>query len=257
MWEHLEVRLDHIVRRKTFCGWEIRPRYITNYELVLILKGKGNISINNDQFEVHGGDLICFRPGIKHSLSATEEPCMEFYGVHFTLPEGMDSIPLPDRMHLDSDRQVELLLKSALEAYRQRGTMAKWRQNLLMQQILYEIFAAMQTKVNPINKVRVQKVLDYIHKDPFREMNLGELLNLAGTGKTIFLEQFRNVTGLTPMQYITTLRLETARDLLVETNMPVAQIGERCGFSDPFYFSRCFKKQYTLSPMQYRSSHVI
>ncbi len=96
MWNHLEVELDYLVRRATFCGWQIAPRRISNYELVYVLRGQGDICLGSRQFTVRTGDLVCFCPGVLHSLSVARQPCMEFYGVHFTLPSDVDRLPLPE-----------------------------------------------------------------------------------------------------------------------------------------------------------------
>lgn len=80
------------------------------------------------------------------------------------------------------------------------------------------------------------------------------LLGQAGVQKTVFLQSFRRQTGTTPRQYILQLRLEYARDLMMETELPIGEIAERAGFSDPFYFSRCFRKHFGIVPSVYRQS---
>ena len=77
-------------------------------------------------------------------------------------------------------------------------------------------------------------------------------MQIAGIKKTLFLQEFRSVTGTTPNQYVTDQRLEYARELLMETDASVMQIARQCGFEDVFYFSRCFKKRFHLSPREYR-----
>ena len=108
----------------------------------------------------------------------------------------------------------------------------------------------------PAELIRIKKVLEHIHEDPARPFTLEELTARSGVKKTLFLQSFRRVTGTTPKQYILGLRLEYARDLLLETDVPVAQVAERCGFSDSFYFSRCFKNHFSTSPRQYRKEHA-
>lgn len=255
MWEHLEVEFDSFVKRATFCGWNIPRRYIRNHELVLITKGKGSICIENSLFEVMAGDLIYFYPGQAHSLTVTQEPCMEFYGVHFELPANMDKLPLPDICHPESILRLEALFKNLHDIHRQKQYLYKWRQNLILQHILCEIFLALHTPDEPMSIIRVRKALAYIHEDPCRTIRIETLLALAGVQKTVFMEAFRSVTGTTPCQYILNQRLEYARDLLLESTLSVAAIAEQCGFSDSFYFSRCFKKRYFLSPLQYRKQN--
>ncbi|MGN0999794.1 MAG: helix-turn-helix domain-containing protein [Faecousia sp.] len=254
MWAHFEVDLDYLVRRATFRGWEIPTRCISNYELVFVLKGQGDIVIENRHFTVQPGDLVCFRPGVRHSLCVTQEPYMEFYGVHFTLPEGVKQLPLPDLARMEPAVQLEALFKTLLEVYQKKAYLYQWRQNVLLQQILCEIFSVLHQENMPVEHARIKKVLELIHEDPARPFTLEDLTALSGVKKTLFLQSFRHVTGTSPKQYVIGLRLEYARSLLLETQMPVSQIAEQCGFSDPLYFSRRFKAQFSMSPQQYRKA---
>jgi len=254
MWEHFEAKLDYMIRRATFAGWEIAPRYIHNYELVFVINGYGNIKIEGKDYPVSTGDLICFRPGVKHSLNLTKEPYMEFYGMHFDISHEIR--PFPNVTKLESSLRLETMFKSLLDVHRQKGYLYEWKRNLWLQQILCEVFTILQEKDQPISVMRIRKILDYIHEDPCRRITLDDLLKQAGIQKTLFLQSFRNVTGTTPNQYITAQRLEYARDLLADTNLSIIQIAENCGFNDAFYFSRCFKKHFGVSPRQYRESSL-
>ena len=256
MWKHLEVELDYLVRRATFCGWQIAPRRISNYELVYVLRGQGDICLGSRQFTVRTGDLVCFCPGVLHSLSVARQPCMEFYGVHFTLTSGVDRLPLPEVAKIEPPGRLEPLFKSLFEIYKQKTYLYQWRQNLLLEQILCEILSALHGENAPAELIRIKKVLEHIHEDPARPFTLEDLTARSGVKKTLFLQSFRRMTGTTPKQYILGLRLEYARDLLLETDVPVAQVAERCGFSDSFYFSRCFKNHFSTSPRQYRKEHA-
>lgn len=255
MWKHFEVDLDYLVRRATFCGWQIAPRRISNYELVYVFRGQGEICLADRRLTVHEGDLVCFCPGVLHSLSVAQEPCMEFYGVHFTLPSGVNQLPLPEIAKIEPPGRLEPLFKLLLEIYQQKSYLYQWRQNLLLEQILCEIFSALHGESSPVELVRIKKVLEYIHADPAHPFTLEELTARSGVKKTLFLQSFRRVTGTSPKQYILRLRLEYARDLLLETDTPVAQIAGRCGFADAFYFSRCFKRHFSVSPQQYRKQY--
>ena len=58
--------------------------------------------------------------------------------------------------------------------------------------------------------------------------------------------------GTTPSTYITTIRLKHAAQMLVNTTLPINAIAEAVGFSNPYYFSSVFKKEYLFSPKRYR-----
>lgn len=251
MWKRLDLEIHYFVRRKTFSGWEIQPRCIGDHELVYVLQGEGTICIDGVAHRVCAGELIYFSPGILHSLETPEEPCMEFYAVHLGLPEQTARLPFPEVLPVRGTR-IESLFRGLELARRQKSELSVWRQNLALEQIICEGMQLLEAQRAPYDTTRIDRVLDYIHRDPCRPLPMEELLERAGLQKSAFLQSFRNVTGTTPLQYIQGLRLEYACDLLSQTGLPVAKVAELSGFTDSFYFSRCFRKRLGVSPSQWR-----
>ena len=58
---------------------------------------------------------------------------------------------------------------------------------------------------------------------------------------------------MTVNQYLMSLRMKHARELLISTNKSAAQIAAECGFSSPIYFTQYFKKQFSVTPLSYRA----
>ena len=247
----MPAKLKYFVRFQTFEGWEILPRILPEYELVLLLKGQGHIMIDGTHYRVGAGDLICFKPWVQHSLWVEKEPCMLFYGLHFETDPAQPA-PFPDVFHLDAPIRLEVLFQKLHEVYYAKSYLYEWKQSLLLQQILCEILTVLHEQKEPMGVARVRRALEYIHEDPCKAISLEELLKRAGIRKTEFIRSFRAVTGTTPIRYILDQRLEIARDLLGTSDLSVSLIAEKCGFSDPFYFSRCFNKRFGTSPRRYR-----
>jgi AraC-like DNA-binding protein len=70
-----------------------------------------------------------------------------------------------------------------------------------------------------------------------------------------FTEYCRLLTNQTPIEHLTSLRMEKAKALLLETDQAIADISESCGFSTPKYFGECFRRRMGLSPGQFRRKH--
>ena len=70
-----------------------------------------------------------------------------------------------------------------------------------------------------------------------------------------FSHVFRAATGLTPLNYLNRIRIDKAKELLLNTSLSVAEISEITGFSSQNYFGRLFKKQVGQSPTQFLRSH--
>ncbi len=69
-----------------------------------------------------------------------------------------------------------------------------------------------------------------------------------------FIRNFKHYTGMTPMQYIISVRMTHAQQLLSTTDYTITEISAVVGYDNPLYFSRLFKKQIGLSPTDYRKN---
>jgi transcriptional regulator GlxA family with amidase domain len=72
-----------------------------------------------------------------------------------------------------------------------------------------------------------------------------------------FIRAFKRSTGVPPHQWLTSERLEKARDLLLNSAMPLVEIAGICGFSDQSHFSRVFGRMVGESPGAWRRGHQI
>jgi AraC-like DNA-binding protein len=96
--------------------------------------------------------------------------------------------------------------------------------------------------------LRVERVLELIHASLDRPHRVDEMARVAGLSRSQFCLLFRAGTGRSPQEYLEERRLELARSYLFTTAQSVAEISERVGFSDPFYFSARFKRRFDQSP---------
>lgn len=91
--------------------------------------------------------------------------------------------------------------------------------------------------------------------------NLSENLSAERLSQTVnlsvgrFCHIFKEVTGITPLEYVEKERIFNAIQLLSETNTGISEIAQRCGFSDHSYFSHRFKKHTGTTPASYRNMH--
>ena len=79
-----------------------------------------------------------------------------------------------------------------------------------------------------------------------------EFAQLMGLSRTVFYNKVRGFTGYAPIEYLRLARLKKAAELLLSTDDNVSEIAYKVGFNDPFYFSRCFKAQFGVTPSVYK-----
>ncbi|OUS78465.1 hypothetical protein B1748_02405 [Paenibacillus sp. MY03] len=111
---------------------------------------------------------------------------------------------------------------------------------------------ARKTKQDPV----MGRVLAYLERHALEYgWNLGQLSNELGIGASQLTRRFRQAYGQSPVEYLTSIRLQKARSLLVETDDTLEHIAEQCGYQNAFYFSRMFKSKCKINPSDYRKKH--
>lgn len=78
------------------------------------------------------------------------------------------------------------------------------------------------------------------------------MVRLSGLAERSFNRRFQQATGMSPLEYVHTLRMEEAKQMLESGDTPVEAIANEVGYEDAGFFSRLFRRRVTLTPMQYR-----
>jgi transcriptional regulator GlxA family with amidase domain len=81
---------------------------------------------------------------------------------------------------------------------------------------------------------------------------VARMARLSGLAERSFTRRFRQATGMAPLEYIHTMRLEEAKHLLESSNTPVEVVANEVGYEDTAFFSRLFRRKVGLTPAQYR-----
>src|SRR5690606_35487974 len=81
---------------------------------------------------------------------------------------------------------------------------------------------------------------------------VGAMVELSGLPERSFKRRFQQATGLSPLQYVHTLRIEEAKQMLESGDAPVERIAVEVGYEDAGFFSRLFQRNVGLTPAQYR-----
>jgi AraC-like DNA-binding protein len=100
----------------------------------------------------------------------------------------------------------------------------------------------------------LQRIQNYIEEHLTENIELETLANIAGLSKWHFAREFKQSSGVTPHCYLIERRMEKAQQLLAGTDLPLAQIALKSGFSDQSHFSRRFRMLLGMTPNSFRRS---
>lgn len=98
----------------------------------------------------------------------------------------------------------------------------------------------------------VAETIKIIHRRPDLPWSVVSLADEAGVSPSTLSRRFQTVTGTSPIAYLNQWRLSLAADLLRDTDLTLSSIATRVGYANPFSLSAAFKRQFGLSPAQYR-----
>lgn len=86
------------------------------------------------------------------------------------------------------------------------------------------------------------------------DFTVEDFASVMALGRTIFYRKVKGVTGYAPKEYLRVMRMKKAAELLLTTDVTVAEVAYQVGVNDPFYFSKCFKAQFGMSPSVYQKN---
>ena len=91
-----------------------------------------------------------------------------------------------------------------------------------------------------------------IHADLAHKWTVGELAKLSNLSRSAFAGRFLGIVGQPPMAYLAAWRLDRAAEMLRYGRWPVSEVADRVGYTSQAVFSRAFKGQFAMSPLQWR-----
>ena len=103
---------------------------------------------------------------------------------------------------------------------------------------------------------RLQQVMDEMRADPARAWAIDDLAAIAGLSPSQLFRQFRRKTAATPLDWLRHERMTLAKRGLVESDDPIWQVALRCGYPDPYHFSRDFRRITGQSPSAFRQANA-
>ncbi|MDX9981777.1 MAG: AraC family transcriptional regulator, partial [Lentisphaeria bacterium] len=98
-------------------------------------------------------------------------------------------------------------------------------------------------------------ITDFLETNFARQVSLGDLAEMVHMSPSSLSHSFKKRLGCSPIEYVLSLRVQRAAEMLRDTPRSIAEIGDLVGFTDSNYFSRQFKNRLGLSPSSYRQRY--
>ena len=225
--------------------------------------------------EAGEGDAVLFNPGFAFTASTTDSPCKFIY-MHFSFSIGKNNTflnslgiagvfkhrTLGDEGKIFTDTYGRYAAKkpsSGLDMVRLQACLTIYLMKLVETGCSgdFEKFVTQRTAAltgrpgSALSPAALNPVLEYISENLDIHLNIGKLASIMHFNEKYFIRCFKGLIGVTPWQYITSLRMMKAKDYMLGGRYSIKETASMLGYPDRHSFSKAFKRYCGVSPSRY------
>ena len=243
------------------------PHFHDCHQLIYVTQGSAHFTVQGRSYTASAGTLVLISRFEEHSIhSLTPDYHRYALDIRADLGHAMADEPLLSvlvnrpisfrhAVDLSGFCEAEGILQQILQERQTSSILHHKMQKLLLLQLLLLLCRAqpdllsVQADINhPIHRIQ-----SYLETNYARPVTLAELARQFHLSPSYLSHLFKRITGTSVMGYLADCRMAAAKRLLAQTDLPVGNIVELCGFSDNSNFSRSFRSATSLSPTDFRA----
>ena len=231
-----------IFSRDTFIIEDGMHQYHT---FLIVLEGRFEVTVNDRHFVVGEGEVFFFEGGARFLRKVIDPLKLVYIETENALP--FESGPLRFR---DTQRLRGTI--DLMQVCWENGLAEQFSallEDLLLQYKLETMIATEQK--------RSEEVAAFVRAADARfseKISVKEFCRDVYMSENGFILKFKREMGITPLAYLNRIRIRKSKEYLLNTDKPLAEIAELCGFENAYYFSNAFKRQAGVSPRTFRKA---
>lgn len=232
-------------------GSGIRSHYVLHY----VVSGRGSYYAGGKSYQLSKGDCFLIYPSAEISYRAYSLDPWEYYWVNFS---GSDADYLIGRTGFSHKTPVlencSEKLPMLMEELLKNSGSADY-ENLRMTGYMYLILSLlMEHSGSEKEKDILSEACRFIKSSYHLPVSVEDIAAAAGVSRSTLFRAFKAEKGISPVEYLTDIRIKKAEKLLEQTDISINSISRSVGYEDNLYFSRVFGKKTGMTPTEYRNS---
>lgn len=234
-------------------------------EILYVAGGAGEAILEGKKFRLAPGDLVVVNPGTLHEERSDAKAPLRliFLAIRDFAVPGLPAGCLSQEKYRvlscgEYQYKMDIYLRELLQ---ETSSQIEFYQEISQGLVSALLVLVMRLiRINPEDEAALsqecQKIKEYL------DQNFTSLITLDSLSETVYISKhylshlFKEQTGISPIKYLTSKRMEKACELLSETELPVSEVSKAVGYENPLYFSQVFKRVYGISPVKYRMGHA-
>lgn len=266
----MEVDLNHLITHFSNSLFQVKGIYHYTFEpgtsgrertspypgFIFPLSGKAQYHFNGVPYHAYPGNVVLGGADMCLDKRVIGNAKWEYICVLYQIFN-----PEQEELHLSelhtelvvghSPRLTELLYRLARISSLPGGLPA-FQKEMLFRCILEEVFVCARNQAEKGEGLLFEQVSSYIHEHYMEALTIHELARQNGVNENQLYYLFQKNAGMGAGQYLTTYRLNRAREMLITGHSSVKEIAAGVGYPDALYFSRSFRKRFGCSPSDFR-----
>ncbi len=222
-------------------GPAVRDHWLLHY----VVSGCGIFRINGKTHHIKAGDMFCIPPYVETYYEADAADPWHYIWVGFTTEAPLPAI-LHSKMHLPEAKSLFLKMQRCKDFEMGRSAFLAAKIWELMALILERDKGGVDY---------LEKALSCINSEYMNGITVAEVAARLNLDRSYFSSYFKNKMGVSPQEFLLNLRLENAKQLMLEQGESPTTAAHSVGYTDIYNFSRMFKRKYGLSPRAYVDKH--
>lgn len=239
------------------------PRPAGSYDAIFIYctSGRGWLEIGGREWTINPRDAFFIPAHLPHKYGADPDDPWANYWVHL---QGRQTAAYADLITSGKKEPVihlhrhEEMIACIEQLFQYMSNVHTTPALIAASGALSQLLSLIQLRMNTAepksrtSEENLERTIDFMHKNLGKRLTLAQLAKIASISPNHYGALFSKRYNHAPMEYFQRLKIQKACELLSTTNRQISEIGETLGFSDPYYFSRAFKKVMGIPPRDYR-----
>jgi len=262
--EKRTVRFDNDLKIETYHFEGIMQKFPNHfhehYVLGFVESGRRFLTCKNKEYNIDAGDLLLFNPLDNHACEQVDDQALDWRCVNIEKAvmrrmaeeiTGKDDLPIfTSTVVCQSDavstlRDLHDMILKEVKDFNKEETFY-----FLIEQLITDYTKPVAETLAQVSR-EIQAACDYMESNYTETITLADLSKVAGLNKYTLLRSFTMQRGITPYQYLSTIRVNKAKRLLEDGVSPI-EAAFQSGFTDQSHFTRFFKNFIGLTPRQYQ-----
>lgn len=228
-----------------------------DYYLLYVISGTIEVELENSTMRVGENTLMIVPPrcGYRHTVLGNLGE-VNYLWVHFTGSDVLSRLEkygimlFPKINQTNPINNISSRFQKLFEGFARNDMFRESDLSALLDRLLIEVGRSIFNKKT--EKISLSKSLRYINEFYTSDIKITYLASMENMCMTSYNLYFKKQMGISPTKYIIKLRMDSAKDLLKNSNLSIAEISTKCGYNDYNFFSRAFKNENGISPTEYR-----